>query len=557
MTAGRRPQTLDGSRFRSLSLFLLVATAVLAASLSGASRPGDRMLSGVVWRCKSLRSFERGTRSTRSFRSSRRRRCFRPVRSSRVVLKEPSKSDTLAWKPGQPFSRQSLANVFDPARNKLFEAVVDLRAKKLVSWVERPNTQPPVYTSEYQEVDDLVRADPRWRKAMKDRDIKPRTCTSTTAGRWAADRARSQAGDRLLRALSFFQGPLPNPYDRPIEGVLVDVDLNKLAVAGFVDTGIRPVNKTISGGANTTRSGLQPLIVTQPNGPSFQLDGNAVAWQGWHFRVGFMPREGLVLYQIGYEQKGVVRPIMYRISLDEIYVPYGTPDPSWAWRAALDIGEYNLGQWAEPLEANVDVPANAVFFDAVAATDTADSANLRRAPRCRVVRAEAGSLWDRTDPTSGERDARLARELVVSAAYAQGNYTYGTSYVFRMDGGIDVRVMATGTTLNQGVRSADEGDRFGTTVAQNVAAPSHQHFFNFRIDFDVDGTRNRLVEENIRSADSPARNAFVADRKTLGSEQFRDFASGRSWVVESLTKVNALGEPTAYELRPLDTVVPC
>ena len=82
-------------------------------------------------------------------------------------------------------------------------------------------------------------------------------------------------------------------------------------------------------------------------------------------RVGFNPREGLVLHQIGYEDKGAVRPIIHRLGLDEIYVPYALPDKNWVWRSAFDVGEYNIGQYVESLRKNVDVPENAVFLDGV------------------------------------------------------------------------------------------------------------------------------------------------------------------------------------------------
>jgi primary-amine oxidase len=82
-----------------------------------------------------------------------------------------------------------------------------------------------------------------------------------------------------------------------------------------------------------------------------------------------------------------------------------------------------------------------------------------------------------------------------------------------MDGGIDVRAGATGTTLNRGVNSVTEGDQYGTSVAANIAAPTHQHFFNFRIDFDVDGTNNRLVEENQQRVASSTGNAFATSER--------------------------------------------
>ena len=40
---------------------------------------------------------------------------------------------------------------------------------------------------------------------------------------------------RCLRALSFFRGRLPNPYDRPVEGVLVTVDMNRRVVVEVLD----------------------------------------------------------------------------------------------------------------------------------------------------------------------------------------------------------------------------------------------------------------------------------------------------------------------------------
>lgn len=55
------------------------------------------------------------------------------------------------------------------------------------------------------------------------------------------------------------------------------------------------------------------------------MDGNHVKWQKWSFRVGFNYREGLVLHQVGFEDQGRVRPIMHRLSIVEMSVPYAEP----------------------------------------------------------------------------------------------------------------------------------------------------------------------------------------------------------------------------------------
>lgn len=46
------------------------------------------------------------------------------------------------------------------------------------------------------------------------------------------------------------------------------------------------------------RPGIKPIQITQPEGPSFSVDGNEVEWQNWKLVVGFNAREGLVLHHV-------------------------------------------------------------------------------------------------------------------------------------------------------------------------------------------------------------------------------------------------------------------
>jgi primary-amine oxidase len=478
-----------------------------------------------------------------------------------VSLNEPPKAEVLAWSPGRPFQREAFAQVYDRPANRLFEAVVDLNEKRLLSFVERPGAQPAVFADEYSAAADAVKADARWRRAMGRRGIDP---DDVFLDVWAPGEVGLPSGGesaRLLRALSFFDGGLPNPYARPIEGVLVTVDANRMRVSDVLDTGARRVNRTASDGGGSVGPKLAPLVVTQPDGPGFRIDGSEVTWHGWHFRVGFNPREGVVLHELGHERGGHVRPIIYRLALDEIYVPYALPDPTWSWRAALDIGEYNLGQFLEQLVPGVDVPTNAVFLDEATPSDLGSGGDPPAIPLehgVALYERDAGVLLDRTDPVSGERLAQPGRELVVTATMVNGNYTYTLEYVFRLDGGFDVLVGGTGTLLTRGVTAGSAGNAFGTLVAPRIAAPSHQHFFNFRVDFDVDGVHNRLIQADTRTAQSAIGNAFETHESIVGRESFQDAdpLADRRWVIESTTAHGALGNPTAYELRPLVSTPP-
>ena len=51
------------------------------------------------------------------------------------------------------------------------------------------------------------------------------------------------------------------------------------------------------------RDDLKPLEITQPEGPSFTVDGNHVEWQRWSLRVGFDPYEGLDAAHVGYRRR--------------------------------------------------------------------------------------------------------------------------------------------------------------------------------------------------------------------------------------------------------------
>lgn len=73
-------------------------------------------------------------------------------------------------------------------------------------------------------------------------------------------------------------------------------------------------------------------------------------WQ-WNFRIGFTPREGLVIHSIAYvDGSHGRRPIAHRLSFVEMVVPYGDPNDPHYRKNAFDAGEDGLGKNAHSLK---------------------------------------------------------------------------------------------------------------------------------------------------------------------------------------------------------------
>ena len=394
---------------------------------------------------------------------------------------------------------------------------------------------------------------------------------------WAAgpmSASEKASGHRLLRALAYVSEGNKNPYAHPVEGVVALLDANTRKIIDLVDTGVIPASNAPGDFDDKSnppaRPGLKPLVISQPEGPSFKIDGHEIRWQNWVFRFTLHPREGPVLYQVAYQDGKTLRPVLYRASLSEMLVPYGDPDGNWSFRNAFDEGEYGIGRMAGPIEPLRDAPANASFLDADFADDLGKPYKVEKAVA--IFERDGGLLWKHLDVfVANQNQSQHARELVVTFIATISNYDYQLAWVFRQDGTISAECGLTGIMLAKGVKAqtsaelhAEPMGHHAHLVAPGVVAPHHQHFFNFRLDFDVDGTDNRVVENNVRSAppgkDNPLSNSMIMESTVLKSElkaqRDMNLGSARKWMVVSASAKNALGDPTGYALIPAENSLP-
>jgi primary-amine oxidase len=479
-----------------------------------------------------------------------------------ISLHEPLKDEVLNYKPGKPYRRQAFAVVYERATNQTFEAVIDLKRLHLVSWKHILDVQPPLFSEDMQLVDAITRADPRWQDAMRKRGFGD--FQEIAIDPWPAEEPApaDQAGMRLLNAVSYYKGHAKNYYARPIEGPIASVNLNTKSVYKFVDTGIVPLARASAdldaSSVGKLREAPKPLHISQPKGVSFELHGQEVHWQNWRFRYGMHPREGLVLYTVGYEDQGKLRSILYRASLSELFVPYGDPSAGWSFRNVFDMGKVGIGWLADAHEPLADAPENAIFASAVYANEYGTAVEIPRAVA--IYERDGGLLWKHFDYTHNE--SRRARELVLSFIVTAGNYEYGLNWIFHQDGAIDAEVLLTGIMASKGVADAKEDhDKplTGHLVTPHVQAVHHQHFFNFRLDMDIDGPGgNSVVEMNTDA--TPGTNELVMKETTLTSEREAqrrlNLATSRSWKVINPCVRNAVGGMAGYMLIPGENAIP-
>jgi primary-amine oxidase len=493
-----------------------------------------------------------------------------------VTLAEPPKAAVLALGDGgPPPDREARAILRDRVTHRTIEAAVSLEDDTVTSWREVPGVQPPVMMEEFLVAEEVVRADPRWREAMRRRGIEdfsrcmidPWSCPPVNAGLGPDD-------GRFLMPLTWVRsGPRDNGYARPVEGLVVFLDLNHMVVTTVEDHGVVPLPgqpgnysaETISEPGNVpsfprgTRGDVRPLDIVQPDGPSFTLRGHHLQWQKWDLRIGFTPREGLVLHQISYQDGDRLRPVIYRASLSEMFVPYGDPAPTHYRKLVLDEGEYGVGMMTNSLELGCDCLGEIRYLEGVV-NDNDGGALVIPNAIC-LHEEDAGIAWKHTDFRTGHAEVRRMRRMVISSIVTVGNYEYGYYWYLYQDGTIQYEVKLTGV-ISTGAVPPGTDPAHGTVVAPGVYGPHHQHFFNVRLDMAVDGTTNRVYEvEPDRLAPGPGNpvgNAWTARETLLRSElearRRADPVAGRYWKIVNEGARNALGQPTGYRLTSGDNV---
>ena len=484
-----------------------------------------------------------------------------------VSLKEPAKELVHGFTGAEKVPRAAFAVLLDNGANACYEAAISLTTNALQSWKQIPGVQPTMTIDEQVECEQAVLASAEFQAAMKKQygvtDMSLVMVDIWSAGNYGQP---EESNRRLARPLCFLRtDPTDNGYVRPIEGLRPVVDLNTMQVIRVEEYGHWPLPP---GEANyaadrvkNQRTDIKPLEITQPDGPSFEVGGYQVRWQNWSFVIGFNAREGLTLHHLRYRDGQKDRSILYRASLTEMVVPYGDPHPTQARKNAFDVGEYGMGMCANSLELGCDCLGLIKYFDAHLCDSRGNALTIKNAI-C-MHEEDFGILWKHTDRRLNAPEVRRSRRLVISSVSTVENYEYGFFWYLYQDGNIQFEIKLTGI-LSLGALKPGEKSKYGALIAPQLYAPNHQHFFNMRLDFDLDGAANTVQQVDVvaapRGGDNPYKNAFYAQATTLETEKqaraHLRLESARTWRIVNPHVKNSVGEPVGYKFLPGDNSFP-
>ena len=454
-----------------------------------------------------------------------------------IELIEPPKADVLAWSEGDPAPRRALVHFLGEAGFRT--AVVDITGGAVEA--AGPATgQPMVLFEEFAGAMNAALEHPEIIAGLARRGLTPGDvfCLPLTAGNYLTP---EYEGTRLMKVPCYRNPTGSNYYAKPIEGLFAVVDLLRGEATRVVDEGVVPLPQddwgyTVDEVAARTplRPAPSPVRLIQAGGPGYSITGSRIEWDIWRFRLRADKRPGIVLSNIDVRDGDRWRSVLYQAHLSEVFVPYMDPSRGWYFRTYMDSGEYGFGLFLSPLTAGVDCPAHATFLPALVNDDLGRPLEIANAI-CVFERYLGDPAWRHFEvfaqgeaafvPAEGQPDT----ELVVRTASVVGNYDYLLDYRFRQNGDMQINIGSTGQDAVKGVASTSMEDStaaadtaHGTLVAPNLVAPFHDHYFNFRLDFDVDGPVNHPAVLEIvpgePAPDSPRRSFWTVERSAPATE---------------------------------------
>jgi primary-amine oxidase len=488
-----------------------------------------------------------------------------------LTLREPAKREYTAYRDhnGPCPDRRAFAIVIEHGTGVVAEVVANLAQLKVESWKTLSDVAPTLTLEDLDVCEQVCRRDPGVIQACKGIGITDMSRVFIDAWavgfdhRWGLDR-------RLQQGIVYWRNsPYDNQYAHPLDfSVIVDTEKEEV-----LSVDIRLVNgeRTMPSfrehnympefiGEGYDASRLKPVDITQPEGVSFTMHGNELHWAGYKMHIGFNYREGIVISDVRvhdhHEQRE--RTLFNRISVVEMVVPYGNPDPPHHRKHAFDVGEYGTGFMTNSLKLGCDCKGSIHYLDAVMATGSGHPAVIENAI-C-IHEEDNGLLYKHTDYRDGTVISARDRKLIISQIITAANYEYAFYHILSLDGTYKLEMKLTGMLNTYSMHPSETAAPYGTEVAPRINAHNHQHIFSLRIDPEIDGPGNSILQSDamlseapLGSDENPHGNAFYCKKTPLrtSKEAAVDYCheTSRAWDIINPSRLNpSTKKPVGYKI---------
>ncbi|KAL1310980.1 hypothetical protein AAFC00_001200 [Neodothiora populina] len=494
-----------------------------------------------------------------------------------VTLDEPAKAEAVPYltatrrgETPKSIDRKAFVNYYIRKTNKFHEAVVNLSAQTVERNVRLgANVHSPGDGEEILEIEKLALEDPEVAAEIKKLQLPEGSVVICDPWIYGSDGVGDD--DRMYQCFLYMRDPAnpteadSNHYAHPLAiSPVISADSLKLVRIDLLPTGkdltvkptqaykAYPANEYIPE-AHKLRTDLKPLQVVQPEGASFKIttkDGlSLVQWQKFEFKVGFNQREGMVLYDVHYDN----RSLFYRLSLSDMNIPYADPRHPYHKKAAFDLGDVGAGVMANDLKLGCDCLGSIQYLSGLVPNDKGEPVEM---PNCICVHEQdAGIGWKHTNYRTGRAAVVRSRELVLQSIITVANYEYILAFMFNQAGEVIYEVRATGILSTQPI---DEGldVPWGTVVHPGVLAAHHQHIFSLRVDPALEGHENRLVYDEAlpmpRSEFNPHGTGYYTEETVVAQSggYDLDFDKNRTFKIQNVNVRNPInGKPVAYKIH--------
>jgi primary-amine oxidase len=249
----------------------------------------------------------------------------------------------------------------------------------------------------------------------------------------------------------------------------------------------------------------------------------------------------------------------------------------------LDEGIFGAGYLAMPVQPGKQVPSNAVTLGAVLPDPARPQFSDLFADRIYLYERDGGNLINYRQ--AGRSVHARASELVVGSQVSLGNYVYAFNWVFKQDGSLAFEAELSGSIVTKFVASktcdtcaaiaqgpgpegesrsyaASGADRHGGLLLPNLVGISHQHWFNLRLDFDIDGPGNAVMENNVKRPARARRNEQAANAapievthtvlsRAVEAKRQLNHDTARTWTIYNPSARSGTRRAAGYTLMPL------